>query len=68
MTGSRIRKLLCAAVLVALVVPAMAQWTDSKPPVLGPGDYPPEATEDPPDNPQAKPLAKPQAKPAGNPV
>jgi hypothetical protein len=59
MTGSQARKFLCAAALAALVVPAMAQWIDSKPPVLGPGDYPPEATEDPPDNPQAKAHAKP---------
>ncbi len=56
MTGSRIKQFLCAAALGALVVPALAQWTDSKPPVLGPGDYPPEATEDPPDKAHATPV------------
>lgn len=48
MTGSRVRKFLCAAAFGALLVPAMAQWIDPKPPVLEPEDYPPEATEDPP--------------------
>jgi hypothetical protein len=30
----------------------MAQWVDPKPPVLTPDDYPPEATDDPPDAPK----------------
>lgn len=55
MTGSLIRKLLCAAAFGALLGPATAQWIDHKPPVLGPGDYPPEATDDPPSKPAAKP-------------
>jgi len=48
MTGSRARLLLGAAALFAAMVPAMAQWTSDKPPVLRPEDYPPLATEDPP--------------------
>lgn len=46
MTGFRIRTLLCTCALGALLVPSCAQWTSDKPPVLGPGDYPPLATED----------------------
>ncbi|NIJ50104.1 hypothetical protein [Rhizomicrobium electricum] len=49
MTGSRVKQFLCAAAFGALVVPAMAQWVDPNPPVLGPDDYPPVATDDPPD-------------------
>lgn len=51
MTGSRVRNFLCAVALSALFIPAAAQWMDDKPPVLGPGDYPPESTEDPPAHP-----------------
>jgi hypothetical protein len=58
MTGSRVKRLLCAAAFGALIVPTMAQWVDPKPPVLEPEDYPPEATEDPPDA-AAKPTVKP---------
>lgn len=49
MTGSRIKALLGAAAFGALMLPAAAQWVDPNPPVLGPDDYPPLATEDPPD-------------------
>ena len=59
MTGSRVRKFLSAAALGALMLPAAAQWVDHKPPVLGPGDYPPEATQDPPDKAPATQAAKP---------
>jgi len=45
------------------MLPAMAQWTDPKPPVLGPGDYPPMATEDPPDKAPAPQAAPEQATP-----
>lgn len=51
MTGSRVRKFLRAAAMSALFIPAAAQWSSDKPPVLGPDDYPPEATQDPPDSP-----------------
>lgn len=63
MTGSRVRQLLCAVALGALMVPAMAQWYDPKPPVLGPEDYPPEETQDPPDHPKKLPAPKPQQDP-----
>lgn len=59
MTGFRVRRLLWAVALGTLVMPAAAQWVDPKPPVLEPGDYPPEATQDAPDKPVAKPTAKP---------
>ena len=59
MTGSRVRRILGAAALGALMLPAMAQWVDNKPPVLGPGDYPPEATQDPPDKAPAGQTSKP---------
>lgn len=49
MTGSRARLLLGTAALLTLLGPAAAQWTTDKPPVLRPEDYPPLATEDPPD-------------------
>lgn len=58
MTGSRARLLLGTAALLAVLSPAAAQWTSDKPPVLQPDDYPPLATEDPPDH---KPAAKPDA-------
>jgi len=50
MTGSRVKWFVVAAAF-GVILPAAAQWVDNKPPVLGPGDYPPEATEDPPDQP-----------------
>lgn len=53
MTGLRVRTFLFAAAAV-LVLPAAAQWVDSKPPVLGPGDYPPEATEEQPPSAQTQ--------------
>jgi hypothetical protein len=49
MTGSRAKTYLGAAALIALIGPAFGQWTSDKPPVLKPSDYPPLATEDPPD-------------------
>jgi hypothetical protein len=49
MTGSRVRRFLCSVALAALAVPAAAQWSSDKAPELGPGDYPPEATEERPD-------------------
>jgi hypothetical protein len=55
MTGSRVKALLAAAALGTLLLPASAQWTDSKPPVLEPEDYPPLETEDPPDPPKTAP-------------
>jgi hypothetical protein len=53
--------LLGAAAFAVLAVPATAQWSSDKPPVLGPGDYPPVATEDPPDG--HAPDAAPQDQP-----
>ena len=49
MTNSRLRCFVAAAAFLALVGPALAQWTSDKPPVLRPEDYPPQATDDPPD-------------------
>ncbi|GAA0536620.1 hypothetical protein FHS83_003349 [Rhizomicrobium palustre] len=54
MTGLRVSLLLSAG--LALLAPAAAQWISDKPPVLEPEDYPPQATEDPPD---AKHAARP---------
>jgi hypothetical protein len=56
---------LCAAAFGALIVPAMAQWVDPNPPVLEPEDYPPEATQDPPDKPKTAPAPKPSQTPSG---
>lgn len=53
MTVSRLKCLFGAAAFISLMGPALAQWTSDKPPVLRPEDYPPVATEDPPDS-QAK--------------
>ena len=65
MTGSRIRLLLGAAVFAAVAVPATAQWSSDKPPVLTPDDYPPVATEDAPDKPASN--AASQDQPPENP-
>jgi hypothetical protein len=54
----QIRKALVVAAVLALAVPAAAQWTSDKPPVLEPEDYPPEMPEDaktPPPVPEAPP-------------
>lgn len=48
MTGCRSKAWLAAAALGALLQPAAAQWTSDQPPTLGPGDYPPVATEETP--------------------
>jgi hypothetical protein len=60
---------LVVAAVLALAVPAAAQWTSDKPPVLEPEDYPPEPPEDakapaktpetPPDTQPAQPSAVP---------
>ena len=51
MTSFRIKRLAYALVLLAPFAgaPAAAQWSDDKPPVLTPDDYPPVAGEDAPD-------------------
>ncbi len=49
MTVSRLKCFLTTAAVFTLLGPAFAQWTSDKPPVLRPEDYPPQATEDPPD-------------------
>jgi hypothetical protein len=49
---------LVVAAVLALAVPAAAQWTNDKPPVLEPEDYPPEMPEDakaPPPAPETPP-------------
>jgi hypothetical protein len=50
MTGSRTKRLAYALALLApfAAAPVAAQWSDDKPPVLTPDDYPPEAGEDDP--------------------
>ncbi len=66
MTGSRVRTLLCTCALGVLLLPAAAQWTSDKPPVLGPDDYPPLATEDTPDAPKHAAQDMQNGQPAGN--
>jgi hypothetical protein len=54
----QVRKALVVAAVLVLAVPAAAQWTSDKPPVLQPEDYPPEMPEDaktPPPAPEAPP-------------
>jgi len=59
MTGLRVRLLISAFALAAM--PAAAQWTSDKPPVLGPDDYPPVTDQDTPD--KGAPAAAPQDAP-----